>query len=57
MQSDAGNPPDQQDKSPFDILKDVVTDPKAIQFLLLILVLDAVGLLPKITAYAGGVCG
>jgi len=57
MQSDAGNLPDQQDKSPFDILKDVVTDPKAIQFLLLILVLDAVGLLPKITAYAGGVCG
>lgn len=56
MQSDAGNPPDHQ-QSLFDIFKDVATDPKAIQFLLLILVLDAVGILPKITSYAGGICG
>ena len=31
-------------------------DPRMISFLLVVLVLDAVGVLPQVLAYAGGIC-
>jgi hypothetical protein len=61
MQSEQpANPSDEKgnpaDTIPVSKLIALASDPKVVQFLLLVLVLDAVGLLGKATAFATGVC-
>jgi len=50
---------DQSTTQPVNAIAKLVTlasDPKAIQFLLLVLVLDAIGVLDKVLALGAGVC-
>lgn len=61
MQSESGAIPESDEKNPptpvqLSKLMSLAGDPKVVQFLLLVLVLDAVGLLGKATTYATGVC-
>lgn len=56
MSSDGENPGIDIPSSPVAKLISLASDPKAIQFLLLILVLDAVGILPQLITSVGGVC-